>query len=160
MSGKSVQVTFDLRKPHQLLALGFGAGLLKPAPGTWGTLAAVPFYLLMAQLSTVGYIALTVLACVVGVWICHRCAQDVGVHDHSSIVWDEFAGFFVTMILIEPTAFNIALGFALFRFFDIVKPWPISWLDRKVHGGLGIMLDDIVAGLFSLAALHLVLYLW
>ena len=159
MSSKTAAVRFELSKPHHFLALGFGSGLLKPAPGTWGTLAAVPVYLLMAQLPLYGYLAITLLVCVAGVWICGKCAEDVGVHDHSSIVWDEFAGLFITFILVPPTLPNIVMGFILFRLFDIVKPWPISVLDKKVHGGLGIMLDDILAGVFSLAALHLVLNL-
>lgn len=148
-------VAFQLSKPHQLLALGFGSGLIKPAPGTWGTLAAVPFYFLMTLMPQWGYLVVTVLVCVTGIWFCGRTAKDVGVHDHSAIVWDEFAGFFITMALVEPSLLNIAVGFALFRFFDIVKPWPIRWLDKKVHGGIGIMLDDIVAGIFAFVALQL-----
>lgn len=152
-------VKFDLTKPHQLLALGFGSGLLKPAPGTWGTLAAVPFVLLMAQLGDVVYVTLTLLSCIVGVWLCGRCADDVGVHDHPSIVWDEFAGFFVTMAFIEPTILHLCIGFALFRFFDIVKPWPISVLDKNVHGGLGIMADDILAGVFAFISLQAIVHI-
>ena len=160
MSGESVRKRFDLTKPYHFLALGFGSGLIRPAPGTWGTLAAVPLYLLMANfLPWYAYIAVTVVVCIFGITICHRCTQDIGVHDHSAIVWDEFAGFFITMILVPPTLLNLVLGFALFRFFDIVKPWPISYLDAKVPGGAGIMLDDIVAGLFSLIILHVVLTL-
>ena len=159
MSADAAREKFQLSKPSHLLALGFGSGLARPAPGTWGTLAAVPFYLLMSGLPWFWYLAITLVACVVGVWACGSCADDVGVHDHSAIVWDEFAGFFITMALVPVTVTNVVLGFALFRFFDIVKPWPIRVLDQKVHGGLGIMLDDIVAGLFALASLHLVIYL-
>lgn len=152
-------VEFDLSKPHQLLALGFGSGLIKPAPGTWGTLAAIPFVMLMAQLGTLGYIVITLLSCIVGVWICGKCAEDVGVHDHASIVWDEFAGFFITMALVEPTALHLFIGFALFRFFDIVKPWPIRVLDKKVHGGIGIMADDILAGIFAFISLQAIVHI-
>jgi phosphatidylglycerophosphatase A len=158
MSDPAKAVSFDLFKPHQFLALGFGSGLIKPAPGTWGTLAAVPLVLLMSHLPLWAYVALTVVACVVGVWICGRCADDVGVHDHPSIVWDEFAGYFVTMIWVEPTMINLAIGFALFRFFDILKPWPVSYLDRHVTGGLGIMADDILAGVFSCIILQLMIH--
>jgi phosphatidylglycerophosphatase A len=157
MSANAIRDRFDLTKPHHFLALGFGSGLMRPAPGTWGTLASVPLFLIMSGLSVSVYIAITLFICVIGVKICGKCAEDIGVHDHPAIVWDEFAGFLITMIMVPPTVFNVVLGFALFRFFDIVKPWPIGYLDRKLRGGLGIMLDDIVAGLFSLLALHLVL---
>lgn len=155
MSADAIRAKFDLTKPVHLLALGFGSGLLRPAPGTWGTLAVVPLYLLMTQLSLPIYITILALVCVVGVYICGQCATDVGVHDHPAIVWDEFAGYLITMLMIEPSLLNVVVGFVLFRFFDIVKPWPIGYLDRKVRGGFGIMLDDIIAGLFALAALHL-----
>lgn len=155
MSADAIRARFDLTKPVHLLALGFGSGLLRPAPGTWGTLAVVPLYLLMAQLSIEAYLLILFFVCFFGIWICGRCAEDVGVHDHPAIVWDEFAGYLVTMLLIEPTLLNVVAGFALFRFFDIVKPWPIGFFDRKIRGGFGIMFDDILAGLFALAALHL-----
>ena len=152
-------VKFNLSKPHQLLAVGFGSGLINPAPGTWGTLAAVPLVFLMAQLGDIAYVAITILSCVLGVWICGRCADDVGVHDHPSIVWDEFAGLFITMAFIEPTVLHLCIGFALFRFFDILKPWPISVLDAKVHGGLGIMADDILAGVFAFISLQAIVHI-
>ncbi|MFT4927949.1 MAG: phosphatidylglycerophosphatase A [Phenylobacterium sp.] len=154
---EAIRARFDLTKPHHFLALGFGAGLLRPAPGTWGTLVAIPIFLLLSYLSLPYYIAITVCVSVVGIWICDRCAKDIGVHDHGAIVWDEIAGFLVTMMFVEATWLNILLGFALFRFFDIIKPWPISWVDRKVHGGFGIMIDDIIAGIFSLGVLHFLL---
>jgi len=156
---ESGRAKFVLTNPVHFLALGFGSGLLKPAPGTWGTLACVPLFYLMTFLPAWGYVAITASVCGIGFYLCGRCAKDVGVHDHSAIVWDEFAGFLITMMLIEPTIINVIVGFALFRFFDIVKPWPIKWLDQKVHGGFGIMLDDMVAGLFAWLALQLfVLY--
>lgn len=150
-------VKFNLLNPVHFLALGFGSGLIKPAPGTWGTLVAVPLYwLFLTYLNpdlTV-YLALILAAFTAGVYLCGRTATDVGVHDHSAIVWDEFVGFFITMIAIDPSLVNIALGFALFRLFDIWKPWPIRALDKSVHGGFGIMIDDVIAGLFACAALH------
>lgn len=139
------------------LALGFGSGLAPKAPGTFGTLAAIPLYLLLAQLPFAGYMLVVLVSCVVGVWICGRSADDFGVHDHPAIVWDEFAGFWITMALAPLSVANIVLGFALFRLFDITKPWPIGWLDKRVAGGLGIMLDDIVAGLMALGAMQLIL---
>ncbi len=155
-----MNVEFKLSNPVHFLALGFGSGLIKPAPGTWGTLSAIPLYLLLASvISTSGaiYFAVLLLAFCLGVYVCGKTASDVGVHDHGAIVWDEIVGFLITMVWFEPTLINIIIGFALFRLFDIVKPWPIKLLDKHVHGGFGIMIDDVLAGVFAwvlLYALH------
>ena len=138
-----------LSSPIHFLAFGFGSGLAPFAPGTFGTLAAIPLYLLMQSLSLPIYLAITAIVCVVGVWICGKSSEKLGVHDHSGIVWDEFAGYFVTMIAAPAGWLWILIGFALFRLFDIWKPWPISVLDKQMHGGLGIMIDDILAGVFA-----------
>ena len=144
------------RDPVLLLAFGFGSGLAPRAPGTAGTLAAIPVYLACAQFSATGYLALTLAVFLTGIWICERAAQRLGVHDHPGIVWDEFAGCLVTMIP-APSAWPWAVvGFVLFRLFDIWKPWPISWVDRKAKGGLGIMLDDVIAGAFAAPLLYLI----
>ncbi len=143
-----------LSTPVHFLAFGFGSGLAPFAPGTFGTVMAVPLYLLMSQLSLTGYLLMTLLVCIGGFWICGKSSEKLGVHDHSGIVWDEFAGFFITMIMAPSGWLWIVIGFALFRLFDIWKPWPISVLDKKVQGGFGIMVDDIVAGLFALACLQ------
>ena len=146
-----------MTKPVHFLAFGFGSGLAPFAPGTFGTLMAIPLYLLMMQLSLAPYLILTAIVCVTGVWICDKSSKLLGVHDHGGIVWDEFAGFFITMIAAPAGWVWIVIGFALFRLFDIWKPWPISLLDKKVEGGLGIMIDDIVAGVYALIcvqALH------
>ncbi|MBF4256036.1 phosphatidylglycerophosphatase A [Vibrio anguillarum] len=150
----------SLKNPWHLLATGFGSGLSPIVPGTMGTLASVPFYLLLVQLPIAIYCAVVVLACLVGVKICQVASDDMKVHDHGSIVWDEFAGFWITMLVVplfELPSLDwkwLVAGFVLFRFFDMLKPWPISWLDKRVHGGLGIMLDDIVAGVVSAIALY------
>lgn len=133
------------------LAFGFGSGLSPKAPGTVGTLAAIPIWLLLTQLSAPLYWGLVLIAVIAGIYICGSAAKKLGVHDHSGIVWDEFVGFWIAMPFMPSQGWSLLWGFALFRFFDIVKPWPIGWLDKKVHGGLGIMLDDIVAGLFAAA---------
>ncbi len=143
-----------LSDPVHFLALGFGSGLSPKAPGTMGTLAAIPLYLLIAWLPLAAYLALVVVVCAAGIWICDRAARDFGVHDHPAIVWDEIAGFLVAMIAVPLGLLWVVLGFVLFRFFDILKPWPIRSLDRRVHGGVGIMLDDVVAGVFTLVILH------
>ncbi len=145
-----------MTNPVHFLAFGFGSGLAPFAPGTFGTLAAIPLYLLMQPLSLPVYLLITAMVCVVGVWICDKSSNMLGVHDHSGIVWDEFAGYFITMIAAPAGWIWIIIGFALFRLFDIWKPWPISILDKQVGGGFGIMVDDILAGIFALISLQLI----
>ena len=144
--------------PRMLLAFGLGSGLSRIMPGTMGTLMALPFLYLLAQLPLWAYLGLTILSCIVGVHLCAYASKQLNVHDHGGIVWDEFAGMWITMIAVPLTPLNLLVGFLLFRIFDMVKPWPISWLDKKVHGGTGIMLDDIVAGLLALLCMHLFLF--
>jgi phosphatidylglycerophosphatase A len=147
-----------LKNPLHLVALGFGSGLAPKAPGTFGTLAAIPLYLLLSLLSLNAYLIALLIITIIGVYVCAYTSRSLGVHDHPGIVIDEFVGLLITMIAIPVSWQWLLTGFILFRFFDIIKPWPISWLDKYVHGGLGIMLDDIVAGLFSLAIMHIILY--
>ncbi len=135
--------------PILFLAFGFGSGLAKKAPGTFGTLAAVPVYLLLIQFNAVIYGVITVISMIAGIWICGIAADKLGEHDFGGIVWDEIAGFLVTMWFVEFSWQNVVVGFILFRIFDIVKPWPIKWVDQKVSGGFGIMLDDVLAGLLA-----------
>ena len=149
----------DLPKPDMnpinLMAFGFGSGCTPKAPGTMGTLFAVALYLPLSYLPLEWYIAMTVAVSLLGVFICGWSAKDLGVHDHPGIVWDEFAGYFITMIA-APSGWQwIVIGFVLFRFFDIIKPWPISLADKKLKGGFGIMFDDILAGLAALGCMQL-----
>lgn len=140
----------SLLNPVHLLAVGFGSGLSPKMPGTIGTLAAIPFYFLFMHFSAWSLIAAIVIGAIVGIYLCDKTSKDMGVHDHGCIVWDEFVGFWITMLFVplqDPLV--VLIGFLLFRFFDIIKPWPIKWLDKKVHGGFGIMIDDIVAGIFA-----------
>jgi len=141
--------------PVLWLAFGFGSGLAPRAPGTAGTLMAIPLFLLLDQLSFTGYLVATALVTLVGVWICERASRVLGVHDHPGIVWDEFAGFLIAMAIAPDGWVGIVAGFALFRLFDIWKPWPIGWVDRQVHGGLGIMLDDVLAGLMAVVVFYI-----
>jgi phosphatidylglycerophosphatase A len=143
-----------LSNPLHLLALGFGSGLSPVMPGTMGTLAAIPLYLLIQGLSAPWYLLILVLGFVAGIWICNAATSAIGRHDHGAIVWDEIIGFGITMFAAPTGAWWILAGFVLFRFFDIVKPWPIRWFDRRIHGGFGIMFDDVIAGLFALACLQ------
>ena len=141
-------------------AFGFGSGAAPKAPGTFGTLAAIPLYLLLAQLPLYGYLAALVATFAFGVYVCDRAAQDMQVHEHGGIVWDEFVGFWITMAFLPVHWVWIVSGFVLFRLFDILKPFPISWLDKRVKGGFGIMIDDVLAGLFALAILQAIRYSW
>ena len=143
------------RNPIHFLAFGFGSGAAPRAPGTWGTLAAMPFVLLWQQLPVGGYALVIVVATLLGVWLCQRTADDLGVHDHGGIVWDEFVGVWIALWLAPVGWLWLIAGFVLFRLFDIAKPWPIGWVDRRVGGGLGIMLDDILAGFMTLGVLWL-----
>ena len=131
------------------IALFFGAGCAPRAPGTVGTLAAIPLYLLISGFSLPAYLAMVILVTLVGTWASDRLSRELGQHDHSGIVIDEVAGFLITMAFAAITSFTLVAGFLLFRFFDIVKPWPIRALDERVGGGFGIMLDDIIAGVFA-----------
>jgi phosphatidylglycerophosphatase A len=147
-----------LRSPTLLLAFGFGSGLSPKAPGTMGTLAAIPLWWLLAQLPLTSYLIVVSIAAVVGIAICGRAADQMGVHDHGGIVWDEFIGFWIAMAALPITWQSVVLGFVLFRVFDILKPWPISWLDKKVSGGFGIMIDDVIAGLAAAVVIYFLGY--
>ena len=138
-----------------MLAFGFGSGLSQKAPGTMGTLAAIPLWWLLAQLPLSTYLVVVLIAAVAGIVICGRAADRLGVHDHGGIVWDEFVGFWIAMAALPVTWQSLILGFVLFRLFDILKPWPISWLDRRVSGGFGIMIDDVIAGLAAAGVITL-----
>ncbi len=144
-----------LKNPTLFLAFGFGSGLSKFMPGTMGTIAAIPVYLLLMQTDNRLYLAFTLLSVVLGVFICGRAAEKLATPDFGGIVWDEIAGFLITMCWLPFSWQTMLAGFVLFRFFDILKPWPIKWLDRHVEGGFGIMLDDVVAGLFAAIVLRL-----
>jgi phosphatidylglycerophosphatase A len=141
--------------PVHLLALGLGSGMLPLAPGTWGTLFAIPVFLLLAQLPMAWLFATVALLFAAGVWLCGRTASDLGVHDHSAIVWDEVVGYCITMapFAVGAGTAELVAGFVLFRLFDVVKPWPIRAADRRVHGGFGIMLDDALAAGYAMLCL-------
>jgi len=148
----------NLKKPIHLLAFGFGSGLFPKAPGTMGTLVAILPWWYLSQQSLLIYAVIVLLSSIAGIYICGETSRDLKVHDHSGIVWDEFCGFWLTMFAVPAQWQWLIAGFCLFRFFDIVKPWPIKWIDQKVSGGFGIMLDDIIAGVFSLLILQAILY--
>lgn len=165
-----------LTTPEHFLAFGFGSGLAPKAPGTFGTLAALPFWWAMSWLPLYEYLLGVIILFAFGCWVCHESARLLGVHDYGGIVFDEIVGFLITciplVIRLHPNGYAIdgghweftlvsvvwlAVAFGLFRFFDIIKPWPIRVLDRSVHGGFGIMIDDVIAGLFAAGVLELLL---
>jgi len=142
------------RNPVHFLAFGLGSGAVPKAPGTFGTLAAIPIWWLFADLGTFPYLMLLVVSFILGCWLCGKTSTDLGVHDHGGIVWDEFVGLWVTFIALPEGWIWVFIGFVLFRLFDIWKPWPIGWADKQVSGGLGIMLDDLLAGLIALGCVQ------
>lgn len=151
---------FDPRRPHHWLAFGLGSGLSPWAPGTVGTLAAIPLYLVLAPLPLGWYLGLLASISAIGVWACERTARDLGQEDPSAIVWDEWAGYLLAMTAAPSGWPWVLAGFAAFRLFDIWKPWPIGPAERLRPAGLGIMADDLAAGamawgLLQLAALWL-----
>jgi phosphatidylglycerophosphatase A len=152
----SVKVSFSelVKHPACFLAYGFGSGLAPKAPGTFGTLAAIPLYLLIQDLTLLAYLLVLLVAFVAGIWFCQKAVDWLGQEDPSAVVWDEFVGYWVTMITAPSDWHWLVIGFVLFRIFDILKPWPISWCDKNLHGGFGIMLDDVVAGLMALICLQ------
>lgn len=148
-----------LRDPILLLAFGFASGCARKAPGTFGTLAAVPLYLLaQSLLSTAAFALLTLLMFLAGIWICERASQILQFDDHPGVVWDEFVGYFITMIAAPPGWLWIVLGFIVFRLFDIWKPWPVNLADQKIKGGFGIMADDTLAGVYAWLTLQTIAF--
>lgn len=135
------------QNPAYFIAFGFGSGLSPVAPGTFGTLAAIPVYLLLSACSWPIYLALTCAAFVLGIYVSNIVSRDLGEHDYSGIVWDEVVGYLLTMFMAPKGLVWIILGFVLFRLFDIWKPQPIGWVDKRLHGGIGIMLDDVMAAI-------------
>ena len=142
--------------PIHFIAFGLGSGAAPYAPGTFGTLAAIPVYLLFNEfLSLPVYAGVTVSMFVAGVWLCDRTERDIGVHDHSGIVWDEFVGYLVTMFAVPAGWPWVVAGFFLFRLFDVWKPYPIRQLERRHQNGFGNMFDDLLAGVYANLILQL-----
>ena len=149
------------------LGLGLGSGLPRRAPGTWGTVGGLIVAIPLLSLGFVPFLIITLLSCIIGVWICGRTSDLMQGHDDPHIVWDEWAGIWITLLPFAymnmaaenfwqhisqtSSVIGLIIAFILFRFFDIIKPPPIGWADKKVAGGLGIMLDDIIAGVMAAA---------
>ena len=147
-----------LTDPVHFLAFGFGTGLAPFAPGTFGSIPGLILFWLTLDFGLYVQLSIAVAMTLIGIWICGESARRIGVHDHGGIVWDEIVGMYVTLFLAPVSVVGFVLAFVLFRIMDIVKPWPIRDLDHSMQGGLGIMLDDLLAALY--AALLLALYGW
>jgi phosphatidylglycerophosphatase A len=156
-----------LATPAGWLACGFGSGLTPVAQGTFGSLAALLPWLLLRQLPLPLYVLVLLVGFAIGVWACDNAGRALGVDDHRSLVWDEFIGQWIALIplvlpALLPTRFSmwwwLLAGFVLFRLFDVWKPWPIRWMDRQLKGGMGVMVDDVVAGIFAAIVLALLMH--
>ena len=153
-----------LPRSLDLLAFGFGSGRSPKAPGTAGSAMALLWFGAFASFPLPVYVVWIVIVAIAGIAICGEAAKQMGVHDHPGIVWDEFVGQWIALIPLVPLltwdtrhVLAVLLSFGLFRLFDIWKPWPISWIDRHVHGGFGIMLDDVIAGIMAALVLYFLL---
>jgi phosphatidylglycerophosphatase A len=149
----------SLVKPGILLATWFGAGYLPKAPGTWGSLAALPFaWVISDQVGSVGLVVASIAVFIVGIWASNVYIALSGQQDPGPVVIDEVAGMWMTLALVPPDLTLYAVGFILFRIVDIFKPWPAGWADKSVKGGFGVMLDDVLAALYSTGVLFALFY--
>ena len=142
--------------PKHFIAFGFGSGASPFMPGTVGTVVGILFFIGLSQFTFWSYLVITALLFIFGIWLCDSTAKDIKVHDHAGIVWDEIVGYLIAMIGLPCSWGWVLAGFLVFRIFDIFKPWPIKWLDNKVPGGFGIMVDDLLAGIYSLIVLQFI----
>ena len=153
MSTKTPSPRFLLNHPAHFVALGFGAGLAPVAPGTFGTLVAIPLaWALRIYVPDAVFLAVIVVLLLVGMWAAGVTGRDLGVPDHGAIVWDEVVAFLLVLYFVGDSWLKIAIAFLLFRFFDIVKPPPIRQLDAAMKNGTGVMLDDLLAAVYTLLA--------
>ncbi|MFN3827457.1 MAG: phosphatidylglycerophosphatase A [Micavibrio sp.] len=140
----------NFKDPAIWLATWFGCGLMKPASGTWGTVGALPFGILIVAFGGFWPLCAAIIAvCLVGHWAAGKFEEQSGEHDNGAIVIDEVAGMWIALLPAGLSIPHVLAAFVLFRFFDILKPWPISWADQKLPGALGVMVDDIIAGIFA-----------
>lgn len=158
----SAPLTIDQRRrllshPAGWIATALGAGLSPTAPGTAGSLVALlPWWFQLRGLPLGWYAVVLAAGFLLGVWACEVSDRRLGTHDQGALVWDEVVGMWITLLAAPAHWWWMIVGFALFRLFDIWKPWPVRWADRRVHGGLGVMLDDVIAGIYALVALQIV----
>lgn len=153
--------SINLKNPIHFLAVGFGSGLLKSAPGTWGTLAGLILSVILWTIipSKLFFALLTLVSFIAGCYICQKTSDDLNVHDDGRIVWDEIVAVFLMFTYLpEYNWLNYLLAFITFRIFDILKPYPIRYFDEKLENGLGIMIDDMLAAVIALISLHFLYY--
>lgn len=155
---RSLLKNVSLKNPWHFLALGFGSGLLPKAPGTYGSLAATPFCYALMHLDYKLALLVIVLTYIVGTYATFVTEKALKMHDNSAIVIDEFVGMFISVLFFPPKLYLVAMAFVLFRIFDVIKPFPIGFLDKRIAGANGVMIDDVLAGIFALACGHLIVY--
>ncbi len=148
------------RRLLHVAAFGFGAGTIAVAPGTFGTLVAIPIYLLLRDTDMLVYGVVVIAMFIFGIWCCGVTERDFGRQDMPGIVWDEIVGYLVAMFAAPIGWEYVVAGFVLFRLFDIWKPFPIRALEQRTHGGFGIMIDDILAGVYALAVMRIIARFW
>lgn len=148
------------RNPWHFVAFGFGSGTVPFAPGTFGTLMAIPFYLALSTFSPLIYLTLVILIFFGASWLCEKVSREISVHDHPGMCIDEFVGFLVTMFYAPQGIIWIIWGVIFFRIFDILKPWPINYMDKNIKGGFGMVLDDVMAGIYSFILLHVISWIF
>jgi phosphatidylglycerophosphatase A len=147
---KDFKKFLKLTNPIHFLAVGLGSGLSPIMPGTMGSLMAIPVWLLFYGLQPTLYWVFILVTFIFGCFICQKTSDDTHTHDSGHIVWDEFVGMWITLFFIpQLSVMWIAIAFVAFRIFDMAKPWPIRWFDKRIPGGFGIMVDDVIAAIFS-----------
>lgn len=148
------------QNPSYFIAFGFGSGLLPKMPGTWGTLAAIPLCIILSDMSVFSYLLVVLALFMLGITVCENVTNDLQVHDFSGVVIDEMVGLLITLFTVPLTVITVFLGFLFFRLFDIWKPGIIKLVDKKVKGGFGIMLDDVLAAIPAWILLKLTIWLF
>lgn len=156
---KDFKKHLKLTNPIHFLAVGLGSGLSPIMPGTMGSLMAIPLWLLFKDLQPILYWIFIVVTFMFGCFLCQKTSDDTHTHDSGHIVWDEFVGMWITLFFIpQYSLLWIAIAFVAFRVFDMAKPWPIRWFDKRVPGGFGIMVDDVIAAIFSSLTVYVLAY--
>ncbi|MCX8583805.1 MULTISPECIES: phosphatidylglycerophosphatase A [unclassified Gilliamella] len=157
---KDFKKYLKLTNPIHFLAVGLGSGLSPIMPGTMGSLMAIPLWLLFLGLQPTLYWVFILVTFVFGCYICQKTSDDTHTHDSGHIVWDEFVGMWITLYFIPQFSILwVTIAFVAFRLFDMAKPWPIRWFDKRVPGGFGIMVDDVIAAIFSSLSVYLLTFI-